>query len=121
MNPRRVRDFALYILISLGVASGAIWYAAQTERSSEALGNWVGLAAITALLFGYSIQRHRRLLPRFSFWALIGGLLCVHLCAFVVILLRVEHWRLFWFVLAYPVESVSIELFIRRCFRETGL
>jgi len=35
-------------------------------------------------------------------------LLVVHLSVFIVVLEKVEHWKVLWFVLAYPVENIAI-------------
>jgi hypothetical protein len=61
------------------------------------------------ILFGYAIRAHRRFVQRLSFWLVILALLCVHLSVFIVILSKVEHWRVLWFLLAYPVENIAID------------
>jgi hypothetical protein len=118
----RLRDFALYILIALTIGLGAIWSADRFEGiTHEAFLRWGGLGINTLLLFGVAIWNHRHLASRFRFWTVIGALLVAHLCFFVFLLFRtVEHWTLFWFVIAYPCEIVAFDAAIDACGLDRG-
>lgn len=110
MTLKRVRDFALYSAIALAFCLSIIWYSfTNNEGGAELIGKWVGLSGTTAILFGYAIKSHRHCISLPSFWLIIMMLLAVHLSLFVVILVNVDNWKVFWFVLAYPVENVIID------------
>jgi hypothetical protein len=110
MTLKRARDFALYIVVGVAVSLCIVWYALRSGGGgADPIGRWVGLAGTTLILFGYAIKAHSRLSRRLSFWAVILALLIVHVSAFIVILGKVEHWRILWFVLAYPVENIAID------------
>jgi len=110
MNLKRARDFLLYIVVGITVGLSIAWYAWRSDGSgTELIGKWVGLAGETMILFGYAIRAHRRFVRRLSFWLVILALLGVHLSVFIVILSKVEHWKVLWFLLAYPVENIAID------------
>jgi len=110
MTLKRACDFAVYILIGITVSLGIVWYAWSNDGGgTEPIGKWIGLGGATAIVFGYAIRTHRLLVQRLSFWLVILVLLVIHLSIFIVILKRVEHWKILWFVLAYPVEDIAID------------
>jgi hypothetical protein len=57
------------------------------------IGKWVGLAGTTLILFGYAIRSHRRFIAQLSFWLVMLALLVVHLAVFIIVLEKVEHWK----------------------------
>jgi cell division protein FtsW (lipid II flippase) len=108
---KRLRDLGLYILIGLVVAVGLLLYLPHSQTSDEeAITKWGGLAGNTLILFGYTISRHKPLRRVQSFWATLIALLIVHLAIFVPLLLRVEHWKVLWFVAMYPIETPLIDM-----------
>jgi hypothetical protein len=110
MTLKRVRDFALYIAVGIVFSLGVVWYSFTSNGSgTETIGKWVGLTGTTLILFGYAIRTHRRFISQVSFWLVILALLVVHLSVFIVILEKVEHWKVLWFVFAYPVENIAID------------
>lgn len=110
MTAKRVRDFALYILIGLAIAVGGVWYGYATVGSDRGwVSKWLGLTIITLILFGYTIKEHKRFISRLSFWLVFLALLVVHLSIFTTILLNVGEWKVVWFVLAYPLENFAID------------
>jgi len=72
MTANRMRDFALYIAISLLVGLSIMWLASHTDRSSAGkIFKWLGLAANTLIVFGYTIKFNRVLWKRRSFWVTV--------------------------------------------------
>lgn len=106
---QRVRDFVLYVVISLVLALGALWFADRhLDISHDQFERWGGLAFNTAVLFGFIVSNHRRFARYLRFWVLIAALFAAHLSIFVLLLFRIiEHWSLFWFVIAWPVEVMA--------------
>jgi len=110
VTTKRARDFALYIMIGIAFCVGVVWYSfASNGGGAELIGKWVGLAGTTLILFGYTIRSHRRFIRQLSFWLVMLALLVVHLSVFIIVLEKVEHWKVLWFVLAYPVENIAID------------
>jgi len=66
---------------------------------------WFGLCVWTGLLTWF-VQRlckhHRR---KTKFWLAFGGLLVVHVLAFVVLLRSITEWGLGWFMPVFLVEA----------------
>ena len=97
-------------MFGVAVGLGVVWYALRSDGGgADLIGKWVGLAGTTLILFGYAIRTHRCFMQRRSFWLVLLALLFVHLAIFVAILGKVEHWKVLWFVLAYPVENIAID------------
>lgn len=110
MTLKRVGDFLLYITIGMLVAFAAIWFASRSDGTeTELIGKWAGLVATTLILFGYAIKAHKRFVRKKSFRVMTLSLLAVHVSVFAVVLLKVEHWKVLWFVLTYPVENIAID------------
>ena len=86
----RLRDFSVYIAIALLVAATA-WIVASTTLNLDVITRWGGLAANTALVYGYFIADSRSFFGRRPFWAVTGVALAVHLIIFAVVLTHVAH------------------------------
>jgi hypothetical protein len=109
MTLKRARDFAVCIAVGIIFGLAVAWYGFSSKGSgAELIGRWVGLTGTTLILFGYAIRSHGRFISRLSFWLVMLALLVVHLSVFIVILGKVEHWKVLWFVLAYPVDSGTV-------------
>lgn len=78
-----------------------------------------GLAAYTAAIFGIFIKHSRRYFRRRRFWLLTALLLAAHLTAFVIILTRIESWRLMWFVVM--VLELPVLVFLRNQLSDLSL
>jgi hypothetical protein len=107
---KRVYDFVLYVFIGLGVLFVVLWYAASGTGDREFPERWVGLVATSLVLFGYAVQRHRRILRNSWLWVVIVGAAAIHVFAFVFVLRRVPQWKLLWFVIPFPLENMAIDL-----------
>ena len=71
----RLRDFLLYVAISLSLVAAIILFAAHQAKTGQAAGlplNWLGFAAMTALVFGDAIRITRRQWRQRRFWLLLG-------------------------------------------------
>jgi hypothetical protein len=107
---RRVGDYLIYVATALALAAGALWYADRPDSPNSAeFIKWAGLVANTLLIFGSNIASHIRFIPLTRFWIVLAAALVVHLTAFAVLFTMIRHWSLFWFVVAYPVESVLLD------------
>ena len=94
---RRLRDFSAYIAIGFLVAAIA-WIVASTHLSLEVITRWGGLAANTAVVYGYFLANSRSFFRQRAFWAITGTALAVHLVIFAIVLTHVAQWRLLWFM-----------------------
>jgi hypothetical protein len=95
-----VRNTLLIILISFPIAFAllGIGFVVIDRWGHDAFIRWDGLAGFTIVLFGFFIGDSEKVLRQWRFWALFAILLVVHLTAFVIVLSRVEEWRLTWFM-----------------------
>jgi hypothetical protein len=102
--PNRLRDYLLYIVITFAFLG--MVFLIEGTWGHDAFIRWGGLAGFTAGLFGYFISNSRQYVRERRFWALITGLLALHLTAFGVLLEHVEVWKLTWFMVMafeYPI------------------
>jgi hypothetical protein len=101
----RLRDFALYLLISIAMVCLALGLA-RTSLTHDELTRWGGLAANTLFLFGFFISQSREAFTNWRFWGLFVLLLGAHLAVFIALLISIQEWRLIWFAgmaLEYPL------------------
>jgi hypothetical protein len=109
MTAHRICDFVLYIAIGLLAGTSIMWLAFHTDRSGAAkIFKWLGLAANTLIVFGYTIKENRIFWKRGSFWWMMSLLLFVHLSVFVTVLCRIDELRPFWWIVIIPMESVVV-------------
>jgi hypothetical protein len=103
----RVLDYLLYIVIGFAIAFAfiGITFFVQNKWGNDAFIRGFGLVVFTAGLFGLFLAESRELFRTRRFWEVTSALLLIHLLVFTVILLRVEEWRMAWFmvmVFEYP-------------------
>jgi peptidoglycan/LPS O-acetylase OafA/YrhL len=106
----RLRDWVLYISISLAIATAGV-VLARTGLTHDAFIRWGGLAFNTAVLFAYFVADSRDLWGRRGFWALTCGLLVTHTSAFCLVLEHVPEWRLPWFMVM--CLEIPVFMFLR--------
>ena len=95
---KRVWDLALETLVAVALVSALVVWAFYVPVGTPFPARWVGLVASTAATFGYALRwckRHWRLA---RFWLAFMVLLLLHSVIFVFVLLRVDEWRLMWFL-----------------------
>jgi hypothetical protein len=112
MTARRLGDFALYVLIGVVLFLVIAWVEFITHWTGDELGKWVSLAGSTLIVFGVTIQYHRRSLSRLSFWGVLGLLLSLHLLLFFRLMQSVERWPYSWWMVIMPVEGLAIGLLL---------
>jgi hypothetical protein len=76
--------------------------------SDQSFGRWRGLGGNTILMFGWVMKQYRRLWRHKVFWCILASLLVIHLVCFYAILETFEELRLFWWVIAWPIELTII-------------
>ncbi len=94
-------------VIGAVIAAGGL-LAVNSHVSDDSLVKWGGLTFNTLALFGWVIKQSRQLWRNKVFWWTMAALLSVHLASFWVILINVEHWRLFWFFVICTLEVIPI-------------
>jgi hypothetical protein len=103
----RVRNFLLYLLLSVAIAFAGIkiTFMIEDRWGDGAFIRWGGLAGFTLGLFLVFIGDSEKFLRKWRFWVVAVILLTRHLAAFAIILTHVEEWKLMWFtvmVIEYP-------------------
>ena len=103
-------DFILYILIGAAVI-GLAFVLAFLHVANSGVIKWGGLVVGTSIVYGGFIYYSRSFIHRGLFWALTLTALLLHLAAFIAILIRVNEWKLLWFMVV--VLEVPILCFLR--------
>ncbi len=98
---------AIMVVIGAVIAAAGLW-AVNHHVDYDSLVKWGGLTVNTVALFGWVIKQSRQFWRKKAFWWTMAGLLSVHLAGFWVILINVEHWRLFWFFVICTLEVIPI-------------
>ena len=98
---------AIMVLIGAVIAAGGLW-AVNHHVSDDSFVKWGGLTINTFALFGWVIKQSRECWSKNWYWWTMTGLLTAHLASFWVILINVEHWRLFWFFVICTLEVIPI-------------
>lgn len=116
---RKARDYVLYILIGLAVATGTIWVA-ETGVNPDQFMRWFGLAIFTTILFGAYLVDSRSLFRRRSFWVFTGLLLAIHVGLYSIALARVQSWKVVWFTILTFLELPVLPLLRDYALRRSG-
>ena len=107
----RIRDLALYLLIAIAVAVGIIWFAYKSDgMENEFISRWGGLLVNSAILYGYVVKESKPFWHAWGFWLALISALSFHSLVFIVILQRVEHWSVLWFLFMYPIELPALAI-----------
>lgn len=105
---RRALDFVLYVVIALGLIAVGFTYVTYGPVGWMPALRWWGLAGETAVVFGYTAKSLRPYWRIWRYWAGFVGLLAAHLVVLAVVLLRVDHFGLLWFVFIGYGEWVGL-------------
>jgi hypothetical protein len=110
---RRPVEIASEIAVGLAVVAGIFVLAIYFPGRDFPL-KWLGLAATTAIIFGYSLYWTRTIPRPAIFWFYWTGFMVLHLALFVPLLIAVHQWPLIWFVFSTLVEFQIIYRFLLR-------
>ncbi|MCE5310112.1 MAG: hypothetical protein LLG20_20955 [Acidobacteriales bacterium] len=116
MKTSRLLDLTIYISIGIALVLLVYWSTFHFGPNNEPIEKWGGLAVTTLILFGYAVRDHWNYRKRRLFWLVAFILATVHVSIFSIILVKVEGWKVLWFVFAFPFENVMIDA----AFRFTG-
>ena len=109
-----VRDFVLYVLIGLAVLVSALLYATYVPASKRISPRWGGLVIMTLITFGYPVKWYRRYWRVWRFWCIYAFMFVAHMAAFILLLIRVEHFGGIWLAMLSPIEwAVMCPIFDR--------
>jgi hypothetical protein len=109
----RVRDFLLYIVISLaivGLVGLFAVHAAKTGQRIDGAFKWMGFVLNTAFVFGSSIKVVRPLVRRRKLWAIMAVLFLLHGIIGALAVSQIERIPLIWYV---PLDVVEITVITR--------
>jgi hypothetical protein len=99
-----VQRLVLYVGIALAVLV-LVAMATFLSKGAKVPSQWLALAIFTSGLFWITIKQSRAYWNLPFFWLSIGGLLVVHLLAFIAILGAYPRWRAIWFMPVVVVEG----------------
>ena len=100
---RRPVEIAIEVAVGLAVVAGIVLYA-EYFPNGDFPAKWLGLAASTAIIFGYSLYWTRSIPKSPRFWFYWSGFLLLHLIVLVPLLIAIGRWPLVWFVFTTMVE-----------------
>lgn len=104
---RRPVEIGIEIAIGLAVVAGII-VSAEYFPDKDLPTKWLGLAASTAILFGYPLYWTRSVTKSARFWFYWSGFLILHLIVLVPLLIEIGRWPLIWFVFTTMAEFLFI-------------
>ena len=110
LRRRSFKEILLYIAVCALIIA-AIFAAFAAGMDWDFFSKWVGLAIYTSVPFGYFIADSHVLWTKPAFWVFVAVCLSIHCAAWVVILLRVAHWKVIWF--SPVLAEMVIVAFIR--------
>jgi hypothetical protein len=84
-RPKRLKDFSIYILVSV-ICVASIIAAAVEGVPEQKFMPWFGFALFTSFLFGQFILKSRRVWEKKSFWLVTGLFLLMHVVTFTKLL-----------------------------------
>jgi hypothetical protein len=105
---KRLRDFALYLVISTTFIFVAIGGAILSGKSGPSFLKWVEFAGFTAVLFGYWIAENSTHLKQRSFWMLTLLVLLIHVVGGTFALINLEWVKPMWFVIITVAELAML-------------
>jgi cell division protein FtsW (lipid II flippase) len=101
----RVRDYLLYIAISLALV-GMIFALARSNVPEPAFKKWFAFAFYTAFVFGFVIEKSRAARRKRAFWIFMVVVLAIQYCVFLMFIPRVDKANLVW--IAASIAEVYI-------------
>ena len=104
---RRPVDITIEIAVGLAIVAG-IFLSAEYFPDRDLPTKWLGLAASTAILFGYPLYWTRSVTKSARFWLYWYGFLILHLIILVPLLVAIGRWPLVWFVFTTVAEFLFI-------------
>ena len=111
LTAKRLRDFALYTVISATVVFTAVGRAILSGKRGPSFLKWIEFAGFTALLFGYWIAENRTQLKQRPFRMLTFLVLLIHVVGGTFALLNLGWVKPAWFAVITLAElAVLIQL-----------
>jgi hypothetical protein len=104
----RIRDFVLYILISLAVVVAIVLYAEYGPEAELSDFRWGALVCMALVTFGYPLKWYRSSWHAWQFWCAFGFLVVAHFTVYILALRRVEQFGVLWFAILNPLEWAVI-------------
>ncbi len=112
ISRQRIRDFTLYIVIAVSFVSTLLWTADHTRNSGAEIMTWFGLGIDTLIVFGYSIQRHRREWKIRAFRLTLSRLLVLPFIVLLSVLQRVGEFRAPWWAVVIVLEQIAVDAWL---------
>jgi hypothetical protein len=111
LTAKRLRDFALYTVISATLVFTAVGGAILSGKSGPSFLKWIEFAFFTALLFGYWIAENRTQLKQRPFRMLTFLVLLIHVVGGTFALINLGWVKPAWFAVITIAElAVLIQL-----------
>ena len=107
----RIRDFVIYLAIAVAVYAAIVIFAFNTRHPITDLEfNWMGLAGVTAIVFGETIRTSRRLWRNARFWYVVAAALIVQFGLGTAVLWRAPRLStLVWGCIIFPANFAALQ------------
>jgi putative Mn2+ efflux pump MntP len=107
----RLRDWLVYVTVAIAVVSAAGVFGIYQARTGGDPGlplKWLGFAAMTGVVFGYTIQDSRARWNESRFKIALALVFAAHMCLGILVLLYVDSVPLLAFAVLIPIEFFAI-------------
>jgi hypothetical protein len=104
---KRPLEIAIEFAVGLVIVASIVLYA-EYFPNEDFPAKWLGLAASTTIVFGYSLYWTRSITKSARFWSYWSGFLLLHLIVLVTLLNSIERWPLVWFVFTTIAEFLCV-------------
>ena len=108
----RVEDFALYVVISIGILAAVALLAVYTTADSGVVFTSVGFGVMTVLVFGDTIRIGRRWWAQRRFWLLLGISLVAQCALGIALLWTVPKVSTMLWAYLIPLDYVALGAFL---------
>jgi len=119
-----LRDLFLYVAVALLVVAIAFALGALTAKMNEPpdiLLNWVGLGGVMTIVYATAIYKYRAMWKSSRFWSGITLAMLFEIGLGIVALWSVPRIStLFWGMLVYPANVVTVNEFLTRWLGAAG-
>ena len=116
------RDFLLYVVIGLAMVAATWLYAGYQARNRLEPGlplNWLGFAAMTALVFGDAIRTTRRASRKGRFWLLLVAAFAIQVGIAALALWNAPRMSTMVWAVFIPLDAFALGAFLQCFLRST--
>jgi hypothetical protein len=108
----RLRDFLLYIVIGIGVVTGALLLAVFAPNISRTWFMFIGATVFLCMFISKMYWQYRR---SAKLWALLILFLVVHIVVYTITFASLRQFPTILFLFAVPIEIMVVAAVVKLC------